>query len=118
MTQEEKRGPGRPKRVADEAPEVIEADEVEAPEAEVESPGVTVKEIHDFLTDAPTPSIGRIVRTITASGAVRPAIIIGVEDDKAELVVFNATNGAQYLGFVGHAPVEDEIPGTYHWPAR
>lgn len=78
---------------------------------------VTVKEIHEFLTEAPKPSVGRIVRTITSAGSIRPAIIIGVEDDKVELVVFNATNGAQYIGFVGFAEAEDEIPGTWHWPA-
>jgi hypothetical protein len=68
-------------------------------------------------TNAPAPSIGRIVRYVTAQGSVRPAIIAEVGNDSTvDIVLFNKSNGAIYIEAVELDPFDGETPGTYHWP--
>jgi hypothetical protein len=63
---------------------------------------------------APEPSLGRMVRYVTVSNTVRPAVITRVhEDDVVDVTVFNSL-GAQPVERV--APGSEDESGTYHWP--
>ncbi len=82
------------------------AEEQQEPKAEPKRRGRKPK--------TPEPSIGRMVRYVTVSQTIRPAVITRVhEDDVVDLTVFNSL-GAQPVESVTPGS-EDEI-GTYHWP--
>jgi len=66
----------------------------------------------------PEPDMGRMVRYVTASETVRPAVISRVnEDGSVDLTVFNSL-GAQPVTNVEHCEFDPEVvlANTYHWP--
>lgn len=63
----------------------------------------------------PVPSIGRMVHYTTDSGLIRPGIIVAVDDDTIDLVVFNP------LGSFPRRDVpraETSTPSHWNWPPR
>lgn len=66
------------------------------------------------VPNPPMPTVGRIVHyQPTLSPDTRPAIIVGVGDDRVDLVIFNKF-GAHYKASVAHT--DEPTPGYWSWP--
>jgi hypothetical protein len=65
----------------------------------------------------PVLALGRMVRYVTASETVRPAVVTRINEGSVDLTVFNS-RGAVPVFDVRPAEYDPEVPleNTYHWP--
>jgi hypothetical protein len=96
---------------ADTTPEVQADPEPEAPKQKRGRAKATVK------PSEPVLALGRMVRYVTASETVRPAVVTRIDGDRVDLTVFNS-QGAVPVAGVKQAEYDPEVPleNTYHWP--
>lgn len=96
----------------------IEEPKIEEPKVEEPKQEAPKRGRGKAADEKPQAGPGRIVMYVTNSETIRPAIISRVNaDDTVDLSVFNS-EGCVAVTNVNEADVEDEIPGTYHWPVR
>jgi hypothetical protein len=103
------------------------AGETPAKKAAAKVPALTKEEIAEldaiepFETSEEKPDpFGRIVRYVTPSETIRPAIVTRVHEDGAvDLTVFNSEGAAPATRVLEEPPVDgDFIPHSFHWPTR
>lgn len=102
-------------------PEGDDTPEVQAEEPKAEQP--KQKRGRAKKSSEPVLALGRMVRYVTASETVRPAVVTRINNGGAEgagsvdLTVFNSL-GAQPVSDVEHMEYDPEVamPNTWHWP--